>query len=286
MMAKWQVGLPLYLPSLPGIDFRRSPPDIAPIAELWALPLLQATRAEDGAPVVWNAETGGSALLHPETDDNHRTGVVRARREQVPPDGVRFVVPIHRSVVQFVLEARPSRNLRVIHDGVVQCETEDVGTTLRCTLEDDVTVECAYRRAWFRDGLEAKVNGVPVEGTFTDPLNILKAARTPAKGLVVLLLLRTFYNFFTFQHVHFSLVYLCACLALCATIYLWDANPKAGVLLALAIGSIDTAEALFWMLGHFTAEPYWLLGVQLLLVCARIALLSWVGGSLPLLSYL
>lgn len=52
----------------------------------------------------------------------------------------------------------------------------------RCTVGDDVTVECSYRRAWVRSGVVAKVNGVPVEGSYTDPANLLKAARLPAQG--------------------------------------------------------------------------------------------------------
>lgn len=42
---------------------------------------------------------------------------------QVQPDG---------DVLQIVLEVHPVRSLRVIHNGIVQCETEDLRSVLRC----------------------------------------------------------------------------------------------------------------------------------------------------------
>eukprot|EP00668_Euglena_longa_P046461 GGOE01062146.1.p1 GENE.GGOE01062146.1~~GGOE01062146.1.p1 ORF type:complete len:648 (-),score=169.02 GGOE01062146.1:253-2091(-) len=258
----------------------------APVEELWALKLDPQDLILDGKPVAWRNAQASTASTRFDIEEGERYGVVRARREKVPLDGVRFVVPVHGSTLQIVFEQHPVRNLRIIFDGIVQCETEDLHNVLRCTVGDDVTVECSHRRSWVRSGVVAMVNGVPVEGSYTDPLNILEAACFPAKGLVVLLLLRTFYNFFTLQHLHFSVVYFAACVALSLCIYHWTSHPKAGILLALAIGLADTAEASWWLVGHIRSESDWLLALQLLLLCARVGLLCWMSNALPLLSYI
>ena len=47
-----------------------------------------------------------------------------------------------------------------------------------------------------------------------------------ASGLMLLLMLRSFYNFFTVQHLHFSVVYFAACIIMIALICMWNAHPK------------------------------------------------------------
>ena len=50
---------------------------------------------------------------------------------------------------------------------------------------NDVTVECQYCRSCVRAGMAARVNGKQVEGSYSDPLNILKAAKFPAVGVTI-----------------------------------------------------------------------------------------------------
>ena len=63
-----------------------------------------------------------------------RYGVVRARHERLPLGGERFVVPLNHMDVQFVLEVYPQRCLRIVHNGIVQCETENILSVLRSAL--------------------------------------------------------------------------------------------------------------------------------------------------------